>query len=159
MIKVLKPGLLSSIQDLGRTGYQKFGVIASGAMDPFSHRMANLLSGNEENDSALEITMMGPTLTFEEDTLISICGGDLSPSINGQPIRTWRSIFVKKGSELKFGACKKGCRAYLAVSGGFSVLEVMNSRSTYLRAGIGGFKGRALKAGDVLETGKPSPSL
>lgn len=156
MIKVLKPGLLSSIQDLGRTGYQKFGVIASGAMDPFSHRMANLLSGNEENDPALEITMMGPTLTFEEDTLISICGGDLSPLINGQPIRTWRSIFVKKGSELKFGGCQKGCRAYLAVSGGFSVPEVMNSRSTYLRAGIGGFKGRALKAGDVLETGKPS---
>ncbi|URM34978.1 biotin-dependent carboxyltransferase family protein [Cytobacillus firmus] len=155
-MKVLKPGLLSSIQDLGRTGYQKFGVIASGAMDPFSHRMANLLSGNEENDPALEITMMGPTLTFEEDTLISICGGDLSPLINGQPIRTWRSIFVKKGSELKFGGCQKGCRAYLAVSGGFSVPEVMNSRSTYLRAGIGGFKGRALKAGDVLETGKPS---
>ncbi|WP_264193778.1 biotin-dependent carboxyltransferase family protein [Cytobacillus firmus] len=156
MIKVLKPGLLSSIQDLGRTGYQKFGVIASGAMDPFSHRMANLLSGNEENDPALEITMMGPTLTFEEDTLISICGGDLSPSINGQPIRTWRSVFVKKGSELKFGGCQKGCRAYLAVSGGFDVPEVMNSKSTYLRAGIGGFKGRALKAGDVLETGKPS---
>lgn len=156
MIKVLKPGLLSSIQDLGRTGYQKFGVIASGAMDPFSHRMANLLSGNEENDPALEITMMGPTLTFEEDTLISICGGDLSPSINGQPIRTWRSVFVKKGSELKFGGCQKGCRAYLAVSGGFAVPEVMNSKSTYLRAGIGGFKGRALKAGDLLETGKPS---
>ncbi|MEH6988659.1 biotin-dependent carboxyltransferase family protein [Cytobacillus firmus] len=156
MIKVLKPGLLSSIQDLGRTGYQKFGVIASGAMDPFSHRMANLLSGNEENDPALEITMMGPTLTFEEDTLISICGGDLSPSINGQPIRTWRSVFVKKGSELKFGGCQKGCRAYLAVSGGFNVPEVMNSKSTYLRAGIGGFKGRALKAGDMVETGKPS---
>ncbi|WP_282171302.1 biotin-dependent carboxyltransferase family protein [Cytobacillus firmus] len=156
MIKVIKPGLLSSIQDLGRTGYQKFGVIASGAMDPFSHRMANLLSGNEENDPALEITMMGPTLTFEEDTLISISGGDLSPSINGQPIRTWRSVFVKKGSELKFGGCQKGCRAYLAVSGGFAVPEVMNSKSTYLRAGIGGFKGRALKAGDVLETGKPS---
>lgn len=79
MIKVLKPGLLSNIQDLGRTGYQKFGVIASGAMDPFSHRMANLLAGNEENEPTLEITMMGPVLTFEQDTLISICGGDLSP--------------------------------------------------------------------------------
>jgi antagonist of KipI len=156
MIKVLKPGLLSSIQDLGRTGYQKFGVIASGAMDPFSHRMANLLAGNEENDPSLEITMMGPALTFEEDTLISICGGDLSPSIDGQPIRTWRSVFVKKGSELKFGGCQKGCRAYLAAAGGFAVPEVMNSKSTYLRAGLGGYKGRALKSGDVLETGKPS---
>lgn len=156
MIRVLKPGLLSSIQDLGRTGYQKFGVIASGAMDPFSHRMANLLAGNQENEPTLEITMMGPVLTFEQDTLISICGGDLSPSINGQPIRTWRSVFVKKGSELKFGGCKKGCRAYLAAAGGFAVPEVMNSKSTYLRAGLGGFKGRALKSGDVLETGKPS---
>lgn len=108
MIKVLKPGLLSSIQDLGRTGYQKFGVIASGAMDPFSHRMANLLSGNEENDPALEITMMGPSLIFEEDTLISICGGDLSPSINGQPIRTWRSVFVKKAANLNSEDAKKG---------------------------------------------------
>ncbi|KAF0815555.1 MULTISPECIES: 5-oxoprolinase subunit C family protein [unclassified Cytobacillus] len=156
MIKVLKPGLLSSIQDLGRTGYQKFGIIASGAMDPFSHRMANLLAGNEENEPTMEITMMGPVLAFEEDTLISICGGDLSPSINGQPIRTWRSVFVKKGSELKFGGCKKGCRAYLAAAGGFAVPEIMNSKSTYLRAGLGGFKGRALKSGDVLETGKPS---
>ncbi|MCM3090005.1 biotin-dependent carboxyltransferase family protein [Cytobacillus sp. AMY 15.2] len=155
-MKVLKPGLLSSIQDLGRTGYQKFGIIASGAMDPFSHRMANLLAGNEENEPTMEITMMGPVLAFEEDTLISICGGDLSPSINGQPIRTWRSVFVKKGSELKFGGCKKGCRAYLAAAGGFAVPEIMNSKSTYLRAGLGGFKGRALKSGDVLETGKPS---
>ncbi|MDM5225503.1 biotin-dependent carboxyltransferase family protein [Cytobacillus sp. NJ13] len=156
MIKVVKPGLLSSIQDLGRTGYQKFGVIASGAMDPFSHRMANLLAGNEENDPVLEITMMGPILTFEDDILISICGGDLSPSINGKPVRTWRSVFVKKGSELKFGGCHKGCRAYLAAAGGFAVPEVMNSKSTYLRAGIGGYKGRALKSGDLLETGKPS---
>ncbi|WP_436376619.1 biotin-dependent carboxyltransferase family protein [Cytobacillus sp. BC1816] len=156
MINVLKPGLLSSIQDLGRTGYQKYGVISSGAMDPFSHRMANLLAGNKENDPVLEITMMGPMLTFKEDTLISICGGDLSPSINGQPVRTWRSVLVKKGSELKFGQCRKGCRAYLAVAGGFSVPEVMNSKSTYLRAGLGGYKGRALKSGDLLETGKPS---
>ncbi|KON88392.1 KipI antagonist [Sporosarcina globispora] len=156
MIKVLKPGLLSSIQDLGRTGFQKYGVIASGSMDPFSHRMANLLAGNGENDPALEITMMGPVLIFEEDTLISICGGDLSPSINGQPVRTWRSVFVKKGSELKFGGCQKGCRAYLAAAGGFSVPNVMNSKSTYLRAGIGGYKGRALKSGDLLETGKHS---
>lgn len=156
MIKIKKPGLLSSIQDLGRTGFQKFGVIASGAMDPFAHRMANLLTGNAENEPTLEITMLGPTIIFEEDALISICGGDLSPAINSVPVRSWRSIFVKKGSELKFGYTKSGCRAYLAVAGGFSVPEVMKSKATYLRAGIGGYEGRALKAGDQLVFGTPS---
>ncbi|CAM3755940.1 5-oxoprolinase subunit C family protein [Cytobacillus oceanisediminis] len=156
MLKIKKPGLLSSIQDLGRTGFQKFGVIASGAMDPFAHRMANLLTGNAENEPTLEITMLGPTIIFEEDALISICGGDLSPAINSVPVRSWRSIFVKKGSELKFGYTQSGCRAYLAVAGGFSVSEVMKSKATYLRAGIGGYEGRALKAGDQLVLGTPS---
>ncbi|WP_026582208.1 biotin-dependent carboxyltransferase family protein [Bacillus sp. J33] len=151
MLKIEKPGLLSSIQDLGRTGFQKFGVIASGCMDPLSHRVANLLTGNDGNEPALEITMLGPTVTFEKDALISICGGDLSPEINGKPVRSWRSVFVKKGSELKFGHCRQGCRAYLAVAGGISVPEVMKSKSTYLRAGIGGYNGRAIKAGDLLE--------
>ncbi|GLB60672.1 biotin-dependent carboxyltransferase family protein [Cytobacillus sp. NCCP-133] len=156
MLKIIKPGLLSSIQDLGRTGFQKFGVIASGAMDPLSHRVANLLTGNIESEPTLEMTMIGPAITFEKDALISICGGDLSPSINGQPVRLWRSIYVKKGSELKFGHCLQGCRAYLSVAGGFSVPYVMKSKATYLRAGIGGFEGRALKAGDQLVFGKPS---
>lgn len=156
MLKIKKPGLLSNIQDMGRNGFQKFGVIASGAMDPFAHRMANLLTGNAENEPTLEITMLGPTIIFEEDALISICGGDLSPAINGVPVRSWRSIFVKKGSELKFGYTRSGCRAYLAVAGGFPVPEVMKSKATYLRAGIGGYEGRALKAGDLLVLGTPS---
>ncbi|MGE8081012.1 biotin-dependent carboxyltransferase family protein [Peribacillus loiseleuriae] len=150
MIKIIKPGLLTTVQDLGRYGSQKYGVIVSGAMDQLSHRIANLLVGNEENEPTLEITLIGPVIEFTETALISLTGGNLSPKINGCSIDLWRPILVNKGSILSFGPCKTGCRAYLAVAGGFQVTTVMDSASTYLRAGIGGFFGRALKAGDVL---------
>ncbi|NHM33264.1 biotin-dependent carboxyltransferase family protein [Neobacillus terrae] len=155
MLTVVKPGLLTSVQDLGRYGYQKYGVIASGVMDQLSHRISNILVGNEENEPTLEITLLGPVIHFDKDTLISICGGDLSPSINGDPVRIWRTIFVKKGSKLSFGPAITGSRAYLAVAGGFVVPKVMDSKSTYLRAGIGGFEGRAFKAGDSLPFNLP----
>jgi antagonist of KipI len=151
MIKVSKPGLLSTVQDLGRYGFQKFGVIVSGSMDPIAHRISNWLVGNDENEAVIEMTLTGPVLEFQENCLISICGGDLSPSIGGDPVPLWRSILVKKGSILKFGGCKSGTRAYLAIAGGIDVPSVMKSRSTYLRAGIGGFEGRNLNAGDTLE--------
>jgi antagonist of KipI len=148
MITIIKPGLLTTIQDLGRNGFQKFGVISSGAMDPFSHRIANILVGNPENQATIEITINGPTILFSKEALISICGGDLSPTVDGIPIPLWRPIFIKKGGQLDFGPCQKGCRAYLAAAGGFAVPDIMNSKSTYLRAGIGGFQGRQLKKGD-----------
>lgn len=151
MLNIIKPGLLTSIQDLGRYGFQKFGVIASGVMDPLAHRIADLLVGNAENVPTLEITLVGPAILFEEDSLISLCGGDLSPTIDGLPVRMWRAIFVRKGSKLQFGALRNGCRVYLSIAGGFNVTAVMGSKSTYLRAEIGGFHGRALKAGDRLE--------
>jgi antagonist of KipI len=154
-IKVIRPGLLSSIQDLGRYGMQKHGVIVSGAMDSFALRAANILVGNEEGEAALEITIVGPKLQFLEDSLIAICGGHLSPTVNGQTIPEWRPVLVKSGSLLSFGAVQAGCRAYLAVAGGFDVARVMNSRSTYLRAKIGGFQGRPLKKGDVLQFQPP----
>lgn len=156
MITVIKPGLLTTVQDLGRFGFQKYGIIVSGVMDQFSHRISNLLVGNEENEPTLELTLLGPTIEFKKNALISICGGDLSPTIDGKPVRLWRSVFVKKGSILRFGPCKIGCRAYLAVAGGFKIPTIMNSKSTYLRAEIGGFNGRALQAGDQLEFGSPS---
>ncbi|GAX91544.1 biotin-dependent carboxyltransferase family protein [Effusibacillus lacus] len=155
-LKVIRPGLLTSIQDLGRFGLQKHGVIVSGAMDPFALRTANLLVGNEEGEGALEITMMGPSLLFEKDSLISICGASLSPKINGHPVAEWRPVYVKQGSVLQFGTPVAGCRAYLAVAGGFDIPKVMGSCSTYLRAGIGGLQGRALKEGDVLNLRPPS---
>ncbi|MCM3411577.1 biotin-dependent carboxyltransferase family protein [Metabacillus litoralis] len=152
----LRSGLLTTIQDLGRYGYQKYGVIVSGAMDSYSLRIANLLVGNSEGEAALEITLMGPTLLFEKDMLIAITGGDLSPTIEGASVPLWRPVFVKKGSKLQFGLQKSGCRAYLAVAGGFAVNEIMKSKSTYLRAEIGGYQGRAIQEGDILEVNSMS---
>ncbi|WP_028784273.1 biotin-dependent carboxyltransferase family protein [Thalassobacillus devorans] len=156
MIKVLKPGLLTSLQDLGRTGFQKHGVIASGVMDPVAHRIANLLVGNQKDVPTMEMTLSGPALRFESDTLISLCGGDLSASIDDAPVKLWRPVFVKKGSVLRFGQAKEGCRVNLAVAGGFDVPDVMGSKSTYLRAGLGGFHGRALQENDELRTEEAS---
>lgn len=154
MLKIIKGGLQTTVQDLGRTGFQKYGVIASGAMDPFAHRTANLLVGNAEQEATLEIALAGPTIEFQESAFIAICGADLSPTIDGVSVKRWRTLSVNKGSILKFGAPRTGCRAYVAIAGGISVAPVMNSKSTYLRAGIGGFHGRALDAGDELPIGR-----
>jgi antagonist of KipI len=158
MITILKPGLLSTIQDLGRYGFQKYGVITSGAMDQLALRIANLLVGNSENQAVMEITLIGPTVQFEKDSLIAICGGNFSPNINGESIHLYRPVFVTKGSQLTFGKCQNGCRAYLAIAGGLDVPLVMGSKSTYLRANIGGFLGRKLKKGDKLSLLEPNPT-
>lgn len=151
-IQVSKPGLLTTIQDSGRFGYQKYGVIVGGAMDPTAYRIANMLVGNDASAASLEITVMGPTLTFHEPALIAICGADFGPVISGEELPMWRPVWVEAGRTLRFGAAKRGVRAYLAIAGGLSVPKPMNSYSTYLRAGIGGLEGRALKAGDGLQT-------
>ncbi|WP_173915548.1 biotin-dependent carboxyltransferase family protein [Halobacillus sp. Marseille-Q1614] len=150
MLKIVKDGLLTSIQDLGRTGYQKYGVISSGSMDTYAHRIANVLVGNEEQEATVEVTLLGPEIKFEEDALLSICGGDLSPKVNNQNVSMWKPVYIERGSTLKFGKPKSGCRAYLAIAGGLDIPEVMGSRSTYLRAELGGFKGRALSSGDEI---------
>ncbi|GKV54948.1 KipI antagonist [Sporosarcina sp. NCCP-2222] len=150
MITVRKAGLSDTIQDLGRFGYQKYGVVTSGAMDAFAHRVANLLVGNEETEGTLEMTLVGPCLYFEEHAVIALCGGDMSASIDGKPIPMWKPVFIQKGTELKMGPAIAGCRVYLAVAGGFEVPNVMGSYATYLKAGIGGCEGRVLKKGDRL---------
>ncbi len=157
-ITVLESGLLTSIQDLGRFGYQQFGVVVGGAMDPFALRVANALVANQEDAAGLEITLRGPVLRFERDLLIAICGADLSPQVDGYPAKTWRPLAVRRGSILRFGEPQRGCRAYLAIAGGIDVPPVMGSRSTYLRAQIGGLEGRTLRAGDVLRTHPSSES-
>lgn len=154
-IEVLRPGLLTSIQDLGRYGYQKHGVIVSGSMDSYSLRLANLLVGNDEGEAALEITLIGPSLRIKQDILMAITGGDLSPIVDGVAIPMWRPVYLKQGSILKFGECKAGCRSYLSIAGGYKIPEVLGSSSTYLRANLGGFQGRALKKGDVLQSKSP----
>ena len=157
-VNVLNAGLLTTVQDIGRTGSQKFGVLVSGAMDSYSMRMANLLVGNDEREGVLEITLFGTKLQFEEDTLIAITGGDLQTTIDGIPVANWRPALVKKGAVLKFGFAIEGCRAYLAIAGGIDIPVVMGSKSTYMVAGIGGFKGRALQQNDQLSFGKMSAS-
>jgi antagonist of KipI len=154
-ITVVRPGLLTTIQDIGRYGFQKYGVIVSGAMDSYSLRLGNLLVGNEDNEAGLEITLMGPTLEIDKHTLFAITGADLSPTINGEPVPMWKPVYIRKKSVLQFGACKSGARAYLTAAGGFDIPEVMGSKSTYLRAGIGGYKGRQLQKEDVIQIKPP----
>ncbi|EHQ62732.1 biotin-dependent carboxyltransferase family protein [Paenibacillus dendritiformis] len=152
-IRVEMAGLLTTVQDSGRFGFQKYGVLASGAMDAVALRLANLLAGNQEGAAALEITLIGPKLVFEKAAVVALAGGNLSPAVDGVSLPLWRPVFIPAGKTLTFGRAVSGCRLYLAVAGGIHVPEVMGSRSTYLRAGIGGFRGRALQAGDVLVTG------
>jgi antagonist of KipI len=156
MLHILHPGLLTTVQDLGRFGYQPDGIIVSGAMDALALRVANRLVGNEENAAGLEITLRGPKIRFEADYLIALTGAHLAPTLNGQPVAGNRALWVAAGTELAFGAAVAGCRAYLAVAGGVAVPLVLGSRSTYLRAGFGGHEGRALRAGDALPVGQPS---
>ncbi|AOW11500.1 hypothetical protein LPB72_22395 [Hydrogenophaga crassostreae] len=149
-IQVLKPGVQSQLQDLGRFGFQDLGVPVCGAMDEWAHRLANLLAGNAQDEATLEIVLMGPSLVFENATQIAIAGADLSPRLNGEPVAMHQRIDIAAGSQLEFGRRVNGLRAYLAVRGGFAVDPVMGSRSTYVRGGFGGFQGRALRKGDVL---------
>lgn len=153
---ILSPGLLTTVQDTGRWGYQKEGIIVSGAMDLRALRIANLLVGNPENSAAVEISHIGPTIKFTADHLISITGADLSPTINKVPVKLWRPIFVRKDSILAFGAPRSGSFAYLAVAGSFDVPAVMGSSATYLKAGFGGFEGKSLQAGDLLPCKGPA---
>ncbi|MCX2451599.1 biotin-dependent carboxyltransferase family protein [Pedobacter sp. PLR] len=147
-IKILKAGMLTTIQDPGRIGYRKDGVSVSGAMDQDALRSGNLLLGNKAGEAGLECTLTGPQVLFESDALIAVTGADLSAEIDGLPVPLWRPVAVAKGAVLSFGQAIRGCRTYLMVQGGFDLAPVLGSSSTYLRAGFGGFEGRALKKGD-----------
>ncbi|MEC1521278.1 biotin-dependent carboxyltransferase family protein [Neobacillus niacini] len=150
IFKVLKPGLQTTVQDLGRFGFREFGVSISGAMDPFSLQVGNVLVGNDLGEAALEAPLIGPVLMALNDVSIAICGGNLSPQINEQEIPLWKSIVIKKGQILSFGELKEGARTYISIAGGIHVPIVLNSKSTYLTGKFGGFEGRAIKKGDIL---------
>lgn len=154
-ITVLNPGLLTTVQDMGRVGYQQFGVSVSGVMDPRAAATANILVGNPEDEAVLECTMLGPQLRFDAANTIAITGGDLTASLDGQPLPTYRAVAVQAGQTLRFQAPKTGCRAYIAFTGGLDIPEVMGSRSTYLKAKIGGFQGRKLQKDDVISFRAP----
>lgn len=131
MVKVLSPGFYSTIQDLGRIGFQKFGVPYSGVMDVYSATLANLILGNKANDAVIEMTMTGTKLQFSCSTYICVSGADMSPQLNGVPIHINKSMKVTAEDVLSFGKLNKGFRCYLAVSGGFKTEEIMRSRSMY----------------------------
>jgi len=154
-IEVLAPGPLTTTQDLGRFGYGRYGVPPSGALDTFSLRAANLLVGNPENEACLEITTFGSRIKALRDVAIAVTGGDLKPFCNDTPFSMWTSSILKEGDTLSFKGVKCGCRSYLALGGGFSLIEVLGSRSTNLSSGFGGFDGRPLKRGDILSARSP----
>ena len=155
-IRVLKPGLLTTVQDRGRQGYAPLGVSRAGAMDDVSPRLANALAGNSVDAAALEITLMGPRLRFEADAIIAVTGAEFPVRIDGADVGMWRCVHVTAGSVLEFGSARHGARAYLAISGGLDVERVLGSASTDVNAALGPFGGRALHEGDVLAT-DPSP--
>lgn len=154
-IEFLNGGFLTTLQDWGREGFQEFGVPVSGVMDRQAMVLGNVLVGNEDREAVLEVTLMGPMMIFKADQIIAITGGDLMPRLDNQPLPMYQAVLVKAGQKLTFGGVKSGCRAYIAVAGGFNVPEVMGSKSTNLKAGLGGYKGRKLNKGDVLEFNKP----
>lgn len=153
-IRVLKPGLATTVQDLGRPGYYHIGIPLSGGMDRHALAAANLLVGNEEGAAVLEAVFMGPELEFTDDALVAITGAELPPKLDGEPRETWTSFKVKRGQKLSFDFLKQGARGYIAIAGGIDVPLVLGSRSTYALGALGGFKGRKLEAGDELLIGK-----
>ena len=149
-IKVVKPGLATTVQDLGRPGYYHIGIPLSGGMDRFALRAANLLVGNAEDAAVLEAAFLGPELEFTADATVAVTGAELAPKVDGTERPTWTSFAVRKGQVLSFAFLKSGARAYIAVSGGIDVPVVLGSRSTYALGALGGYKGRKLEAGDEL---------
>jgi len=150
-MKILNPGMYTTIQDLGRYNYQKSGMSVAGAMDLFSLRVANILVGNRDGEACFEATLMGPEIQFDGDALIAVTGGDLGPKINNKAVDMWSGVKVSDGDILSFGTLKSGCRSYIAIAHGIDVPDVMGSKSTYVKGKVGGFGGRILRADDEIK--------
>jgi antagonist of KipI len=153
------PGMQTSVQDLGRPGYGPMGVSPSGAADAVSLRLANLLVGNPAGAAALEMTLLGGSYVFPEGGVIALAGADFSASLNGRALETAVPHAVMPGGKLSLGQTRSGARCYLGIAGGVRVAPVLGSASTHLLSGLGGFNGRALQKGDVLEIGAPTKRL
>lgn len=149
--------MFTTVQDLGRPGYQHEGVPAGGAMDAYAARLANLLVGNDEGAAVLEMTLAGPRLAFDRAATVALTGAAFEARVDDTAVATWRALSIGAGSVLDVGPARTGCRGYLAIGGGIDVPSVIGSRSTCLTAGFGGMEGRALRAGDVLSSGSPAP--
>ncbi|MGE8106159.1 biotin-dependent carboxyltransferase family protein [Allorhizobium sp. NPDC080224] len=153
-IKVLHPGLATSIQDLGRPGYFHLGIPLGGAMDRLALKAANLLVGNDEGAAGLEAVFIGPKLEFEKDAMVAVTGADMPIKVDGEEKPGWTAFKVKAGQVLTFDYLKTGARIYIAISGGIDVPLALGSRSTYAIGALGGLNGRPLAAGDDLPVGQ-----
>ena len=157
-VKVIKPGIATSIQDLGRPGYYHLGIPIGGAMDRLSLRAANMLVGNPEDAACLEAVFMGPELEFTEDAVVAVTGADLPPRVDGTQQEGWTSFAVRAGQVLSFDFLRSGARAIIAISGGIATPPSLGSRSTYAIGALGGVDGRAIQAGDELPLGPQTGS-
>lgn len=158
-VKVVNPGMMTTVQDLGRWGFQKFGMPVCGVCDARSAKIANILVGNKLDEAVIECTIMGPALQFGEDEVIAVTGGNLTPMVNGAKIPTGTAVAVKAGDTLSFGMPVSGCRAYIAFAGGLDIKEIMGSKSTCLKAKVGGFEGRKLGRDDEIKLLAPVAEL
>ena len=172
MFEVIKPGLQTSIQDIGRRGFISRGIPPAGAFDSYSFRIGNLIVGNgvggpflissENCEAGLELTFQGPGLRVLDDVVAALTGADMSATVDGKPFPMWEAFRLRRGETITFGTAKRGARGYLCVAGGFDVPLYLGSRSTQIRGNLGGMQGRCLKPGDQLPVGnprRPMPSL
>jgi len=155
-VRVIKPGMLTTIQDRGRWGLQARGVPVAGPMDPASHRLANALVGNDGDAATLEITLLGPELEFEAERVIAVAGAEFEMTLDNKPVPMHAPFIVSAESRLRFGVRRRGVRAYLAIAGGIAIAPTLGSRSTHLISAMGGIDGRSLRAGDLLPMGDAS---
>jgi antagonist of KipI len=156
---VESPGLLTTAQDLGRPGFGPLGVSPSGAADPVALRLGNLLVGNEPSAAALEMTLLGGSFVFPEGAVVALAGADFGATLDGRPVEMWTPQAVLPGAKLIFGPTRNFARCYLAVAGGIQVKSFLGSASTHLLSGLGGYRGRALRKGDVLKLGSPEKKM
>ncbi|WP_186580765.1 5-oxoprolinase subunit C family protein [Aquibacillus kalidii] len=149
-LRMIEEGLLTTVQDLGRKGYQSLGFSVNGPMDQLAMRLANIILGNDQNEAVLEMSFLGPSISFESDMIIALTGADMSPRIDDVPVSLGKPLAVKTGQTLQLRTSKSGLYSYLAVKGGLDIPEVLNSKSTSLTAQVGGYNGRKLQTGDFI---------
>lgn len=159
MIEIIEPGLWTTVQDLGRLGNYHLGVPPSGAADKYSFIAGNLLVGNPVDFPGLEMTLFGGKMIFHKNTVIAMTGAPMDAFVNGRLVSFWEAIVVHEGDVLTLNACRDGVKAFLCVSGGIDVPEVLGSRSTYELSKIGGYKGRKLAKGDKVNINEPLPGV
>lgn len=156
---VQSPGLLTTVQDLGRPGHGALGISPSGAADPVALRLGNLLVGNSAGAAALEMTLLGGAFFFPEGAVVAVTGADFGAALDGRAVEMWTAQTIAPGGVLAFGPTRNFARTYLAVAGGIQVAPFLGSASTHLLSGLGGLEGRALRKGDILRLGNPAATV